>query len=106
MLGSGNAQDLGEPTDALGPESGLQQPPLPSPELALAGDEPFPEHRLQSVMERGAAVVPMIFLQHVTDMRGVGEHDDRVAAGHGKAHDVGQRPGPRENGKRVTRERR
>ena len=44
------AHDLDEAADALGPERGLQKPPLAPPQLALAGGEPFPEYDFQAVM--------------------------------------------------------
>ena len=96
--------NLDEAADALGPERGLQKPPLPPPQLALAGGEPFPEDHFQPVMKRVTAVIAVVLLQHIMDVGGVGEHEDRVPAGHGEAHHVAERPGAREHRERVARE--
>ena len=58
----------GETGDALAVERGLGQPPLPQPEVAVAGQQPAAGDAAQQVVLEGVlAVVPGVILKHVLD---------------------------------------
>ena len=77
-----------ETRDALAVERGLGQPPLPQPEVTVAGQQPAAGDAAQKVVLEGVfAVILGVVLQHMLDAVGMNHQVDRQRTD-GVTHDI------------------